>query len=66
MVTNETKSTIDNEVEKLFAKIEKTIILGITEDMSPNDGEYYSELDSRWTDALSYLADKIDTYQGEV
>ena len=66
MITAETRRTIDQGVEKLFEKIEKTIILGITEDMSPNDGEYYSTLDIRWTDALEYMADKIDTYQGEV
>ncbi len=66
MITNETKNLIDNKVEKLFQEIEETILLGITEDMSPNDNQYYSELDIRWTDALSYLADKIDMYQGEV
>ena len=48
MITNETKNLIDNKIEDLFQKIEQTIIAGITEDMSPNDGQYYSELDSRW------------------
>ena len=66
MITNETKNLIDKEIELLFNKIEHTIILGITEDMSPNDQQYYSELDLRWTDALSYMADKIDIYQGEI
>ena len=66
MLTNETKNLIDNKVEKLFQEIEETIKMGITEDMSPNDNQFYSELDARWTDALSYLADKIDMYQGEV
>ncbi len=66
MITNETKFTIDKEVEKLFQKIEQTIILGVSEDMSPNDNQYYPELDARWTDALDYLVNKIDTYQREV
>jgi len=66
MLTNETKNLIDHRIERLFQEIEETIILGITEDMSPNDNQYYSELDTRWTDALSYLADKIDIYQGEI
>ena len=66
MTTDETKNLIDSKIEKLFQEIEETIILGITEDMSPNDGQYYSELDTRWTDALEYLADKVDAYQGEV
>ena len=66
MITSETKATINEGIEKLFQKIEETIILGITEDMSPNDSQYYPELDKRWTDALSYMADKIDNYQGEV
>ena len=64
MITNETKAQIDKDLEKLFQQTEKTIILGITEDMSPNDVEYYSTLDARWTDALAYMADKIDIYQG--
>lgn len=66
MITNETKSIINKEIENLFQRVEEAIITGVTETMSPNDREYYDQLDKGWADALSFIADKIDTYQGEV
>ena len=63
MLTEETKAAIDDSVDELLARIENTVMLGVSEDMSPNDIEYEQALNNGWLSAMEYLDKKLENYR---
>lgn len=59
-LTNETKSLIQQEVDKLTTLIAEAVHVGLCEEMSPNDPEFSSIYEKRIEDAQEYLVAEVD------
>ena len=63
MITNETNFLmVDGDLSKLLQKIIDSVYIGLTEDMSPNDIEFWDEHENRLQEVKESILDIVDEY----
>ena len=65
-MTVETKSIIIKGMEKLLTDVEGSVVVGVHEDMSPNDIEYGLTLETERVDALDFMLSILTEHQEEL
>ena len=60
MLTNETKDLINKTIDKLLDEVVETVHMGVAEDMSLNDIEFITTVESTLDEAQEYMIKTIE------